>query len=151
VVPVLGQSEPSLDELLGLEPTPTAPENTTSESPATSDTDPSVADDIAESLQGPALTESFEFAVAEMGQVADQLESTQVGLPTQRLQQRILDRLDQLVAAASSSSPPSSSSSSGQGEPQPSDGDNQQNQPGEGQANQPGDAQQPGQGEAQAQ
>ncbi len=142
-VGAVAQSEPSLDELLGLDPTPAVTGDANTDAAADVR---SAAEEVAGVLQGPALSESFEFAVAEMMQVAVQLEATEVGLPTQRLQQRILDRLDQLVAAASSSPPPSSSGS-GQGQPQPRDGDNQQNRPGQGQAGQPGDANQPGQGE----
>ncbi|MEM8782482.1 MAG: hypothetical protein AAGE65_06440 [Planctomycetota bacterium] len=131
-------ADPTLDELLGLEPSaPAEPTPSSADGPP-----PTVADDVADTLQGPTLTESFALAVAEMTEVTERLDATQTGLPTRRLQQRVLDRLDQLIAAAAASPPPSSSSSESSGQGQPRDGDNQQNQPGQGQEGQPGNNQQ---------
>jgi hypothetical protein len=144
-----------LDELLGLEDAPAAAEAESGEASSegsSGESSGAAAADVAETLRGETLTEAFAVAVAEMGQVAQRLDAAETGLPTRRLQQRVLDRLDQLIAAASSSPPSSSSSSSsgqGQGQGQPQDGDNQQNRPG-----QPGDApagQDPAQGQGQAQ
>ncbi|MEM1446257.1 MAG: hypothetical protein AAGF84_09395 [Planctomycetota bacterium] len=140
-------NEPSLDELLGLEPSSETPPSE-AETPTDPNEDPaSVTGEITETLQGPSLTENFELAVAEMTEITEQLDATETGLPTQRLQQRVLDRLDQLIAAAASSPPPPSSGSGSSGQGQPRDGDNQQNQPGEGEEGQQGNAQQPGQGQ----
>lgn len=143
--------DPSLDELLGLEPNPASGSNETPNG-AVSEAEPSsvanqVTEQVTETLQGPTLTESFELAVAEMARVTDQLDATQTGLTTQRLQQRVLDRLDQLIAAASSGPPPPSSGSGSPSQGQPRDSDNQQNQPGQDPPPQPGYAQRPGQSE----
>lgn len=146
-------NEPSLDELLGLEPEQTASStsddatNTTDASASPTPETSTVTGEITETLQGPTLTENFELAVAEMTEITEQLDATETGLPTQRLQQRVLDRLDQLIAAASSSPPPPGSGSGSPGQGQPRDGDNQENQPGQNGQGQPGNAPQPGQGE----
>lgn len=144
--------EPSLDELLGLEPAPAENEINDTPSPAEPEAPNQVTDRVVETLEGPALTESFEFAVAEMTQIADQLEADDTGLPTRRLQQRVLDRLDQLIDAASSAPPPpSGGSGQPQGQGQPRDGDNDQNQPGQSPQGQNAQGNRPGQGQAQTQ
>lgn len=128
--------EPTLDELLGTtgseETVPPAQTETTE--PEVSVETPQADPALDELLAGERPTETFESAVAEMGQVTTRLDARDPGLPTQRLQQRILDRLDKVIAAASSP-PPSGGGGKGKGSPKNSD--NQKNQQG-GQGKKPG-------------
>lgn len=138
----VAQNQPSLDEMLDLPsaPKPAAP------APAT----PKPAGDaprqvvpvdpqVQRRLDAQNANENFEQAIAQMDNVANRLgKQKDPGLDTQRLQEEILARLDQVIAAAkmqqsSSSSSSSSSDSSGDSSnnpSQPSGGEqgNQQNQ-----------------------
>lgn len=122
---------PSLDELLGLvEPGETLDEDLLDADQA----------DLERELSAEAAREQLEQAVELMGDATDRLASAtgDTGLPTQRLQEDILRRLDMVIDAAeqqqSSSSSGSSSSSSSSESPtarqsqaagQPSSGTNE--------------------------
>ena len=138
--PVWGAgAEPTLDELLGISGDEEA-ESTEADSPESleGESDESAVDpELGEAITRDDPVEAFDLAVQEMSEVTERLDAEDTGLPTQRLQQRILDRLDQVIAAASSSPPPS-----GGGSSSPRNADNAQNQPGQ-QGQQPG--QRPGQ------
>lgn len=155
------QEQPTLDQLLDLAPPPAPessnPEPGTPESPP-SDTTPAGGDpapgDPADATEAGAgdsvLTEAvrrqleqqeaadaFAQAVRDMARVAGQLDDADPGIDTQRLQESILERLDQAIASAESQQSSSSSSSSSAGQPGgPSS--NQDNQSGNDPAAAPG-------------
>ncbi len=154
--PAVADEQPTLDELLNLEPPAGAevPADSDTASPtddiAAPDVDLPVDADLEDALTQDQINENFAQAVREMAEVTRQLDQRDAGLSTQRLQQRILDRLQQLIDAASQASPPPSGGGSGQ--PQPGNQDNTQNQPGQGQQGQqpqPGQGQRPQPGAAQ--
>ncbi|MEL6498955.1 MAG: hypothetical protein AAF937_06850 [Planctomycetota bacterium] len=107
-----GDPLPTLDELLGLE---------------------SAADDAADAVeqeleseleQADAISDAFVEAVGLMTQSADRLADTgDAGIVTQRIQEDILKKLEQLIEDAQQGS---SSSSSGSGSPQQSQQNRQQ-------------------------
>ena len=143
------QDQPTLDELLDLAPTPRPVEDTTPiESPRAADDDPAV-DGMKEQLSGEQLADAFAQAVADMDRVAERLEvRDDPGLDTQRLQESILERLDQLIEAAQQQQQ-SSSSSSGSGSGQSSNQDSSAQNAGQQDGQQPGDpGQQPGAAQA---
>ncbi|MEL7087596.1 MAG: hypothetical protein AAGL98_04020 [Planctomycetota bacterium] len=119
----LAQDQPTLDELLDLVPAETAdgsaaPSDAAPARPASGE--PATVDGMAERLSGQEIADAFAQTVADMGKVAVRLdERDDPGLDTQRLQESILARLDQLIEAAEQQQP-SSSSSSGSGSGKPS-------------------------------
>lgn len=137
------EDQPTLDELLNLSPPADASPDETPPSP-TESTTPGPTDDVAERLTGQQIGEAFDRAVADMDRVADRLsENADPGLDTQRLQESILSRLDQLIEAAEQSSN-SGGGGSGSSSNQDSSAQNAGQQP------QPGNGQQPGQANASA-
>lgn len=123
---------PSLDELLGLE------EET--EAPDTSGLD--------EALSPKQAGEAFTQAVGLMGQAADRIDGSQdAGLTTQRMQEEIIRKLDQIIESAqqnqNSSGSSSSSSSSSQQQQQPNQQSQQQDSPNSGDG-EPTDSSMPG-------
>ena len=142
---------PTLDELLGLE----------TEQPANPDGSPTIEDPNIEDPNAAALDavltpqqagEAFTQAVQLMDQVAGRIsDNNDLSIATQRLQEDILAKLDQVIEAAnennsnSSSSSSSSSQSSSEQQDQP---DQQQSQQGEGDqqnpSNQSGEESMPG-------
>jgi len=106
----------SLDDLLGL------PGSTPKDSNEGSDTETlKPADDLTKKRLEEALdsqekiSEAFKLAMKEMGETADRLEfSRDTGPVTQRLQQSIIRRLEDLIKAAEQQQSSSSSSSSSQ-------------------------------------
>lgn len=106
-------AQPTLDELLGI----------TQTQPGTEAAPPV---DVGPATTPPALPDEqqsadvFEQAVREMSQAADQLGPRRdTGIETQRLQQSILDKLDQAIASArQQGSQGGSSGESGQGQQQ---------------------------------
>lgn len=152
MLPALAQDQPTLDELLNLDPPATDSDDPKPEAESASpelDLPPNA--ELEEMLTAESLTENFAQAVAEMAEVTRQLDQRDPSLATQRLQQRILNRLEQLIDAASQSSPPPpGGAGQGGGQPQAGNQDNTQNQPGQGQSQQ-GQQPQPGQGQGQGQ
>lgn len=138
------QDQPTLDELLDLAPPATDPAQ-----PSTT-AEPPLAEGVEERLAGDQIADAFVAAVRDMDRVADRLgDDRDPGLDTQRLQESIIARLDQLIEAAqqqqSSSSSSSSSGSSGSSSNQDSSAQNAGQESAS--APQPGQGQQPGQGE----
>jgi hypothetical protein len=145
--PALPQTQPTLDDLLNLPPPPPESPEAPPESPQTPEDPPAPAEPneaVQQRLDGEAMTDAFQAAVADMALVADRLDPPEPvpgdpGLDTQRMQESILARLDQIIEAAEqqqSSSSSSSSSSSGQNQDSQAQNAGQQPQPGtaEGQA-----------------
>lgn len=100
---------PSLDELLGL-PTSEVPTETPGDDlPLTDPADR----ELDRKLSGNEIGEAFQQAVQLMDETADRLGAGRdYGLTTQRLQEDILRKLDQIIASAGQGSGSSSSSSS---------------------------------------
>ncbi|MEM7624967.1 MAG: hypothetical protein AAF333_05010 [Planctomycetota bacterium] len=123
-LPAAAQDQPTLDELLDLVPdrSPTQ-DDTTDETNPDVKTPPMIdeaptVDGVQERLSGEELADAFAQTVADMRKVAVRLdENDDPGLDTQRLQESILARLDQLIEATEQSSSSSSSSGSGSGQP----------------------------------
>lgn len=112
VTSAIAQNQPTLDDLLDLSPPPPA-ETSPDSSPSPTGDAPQATDAVQEKLDGKQLAEALDRAVADMGRVAQRLgDGDDPGLDTQRLQEEILRRLDQLVEAAEQQQ---SSSSSGSG------------------------------------
>ncbi len=148
-VPATAQNQPTLDELLDLAPPAAEPGGATDvpESPAPAPSaDVTLTEGVEDRLTGEQVADAFVQAVRDMDRVAARLDDNQdPGLDTQRLQESIIARLDQLIEAAQqqqqSSSSSSSSGSSGQASNQDSAAQNAGQQPG---PPQPGQGDSPG-------
>jgi hypothetical protein len=154
-------AQPSLDELLGLpkapagpakseKPTGTSPEGAKPEQPPGSGTPGDIATELDRLLKGEELGEAFEQAVGLMQDAKSRLNvQKDAGVETQRVQEDIIRKLDQLLKSMEqnqqSSSSSSSSSPSQQNQPRPAPS---QPRPGRGQGGQTpqgqGDGQQDG-------
>jgi len=111
-------SGPGLDELLGLDPPPQTPTPTPTPDPAATP-DPDVDHDAL-----PASSEEpFAAAAAQMERAAARLDTSRdPGLDTQRLQEDVLARLDQLIAdAVNNAAPPPPGGGGGGGASGPPD------------------------------
>ena len=148
----LAQDQPTLDELLDLAPPAEAspPDegagvNQDVSSPDTLPSEPLIVDGLEERLTGEQMADAFVNAVRDMDRVADRLgDARDPGLDTQRIQESILARLDQLIEAAQqqqSSSSSSSSGSSGSSSNQDSSAENAGQDSGQGSQPQPGGSQ----------
>ncbi|GAB4195755.1 MAG: hypothetical protein Kow00105_09960 [Phycisphaeraceae bacterium] len=113
--------QPTLDELLDLTPSQPAVdslEQPASETPST-DTSETLTESVTESLREADAADVFEQAVMEMGQVSRRLgRSFDPGIETQRMQESILRKLDQVIAAAKEQGQSGGSGSSGQAQSQ---------------------------------
>ena len=165
--------EPSIDDLLGIDDDP-ADDEPNADDPAgdePDDTDPKLTRDLDKALTGQQAADQFSQAIEEMEEVAIRLgEESDPGIDTQRMQDEIILKLEQIIASAEkvkSQQKPQP----GQGQPQQQQarqadkqqgqqpgeqqGEQQGQQPGEQQGQQPGDQQgqqpgdQQGQGEQQ--
>lgn len=99
---------PTLDELLGLESDAGADDR---------------RDALDRALSAEEAGDQFRQAVALMGDAAGRIDGRDLGLQTQRIQEDVLRRLDQVIEASQrqgGGGSSSSSSSSGQGQQQPS-------------------------------
>ncbi|TVS00459.1 MAG: hypothetical protein EA423_11605 [Phycisphaerales bacterium] len=95
---------PTLDELLGLE--------TREQTEARETTPDDVDRRLAEQLEG-GVRDLFEQVTRLMGETAERMRASRdTGLPTQRMQREVLEKLDQLIEAAGRQQQQSSSSSS---------------------------------------
>ena len=115
-------AQPSLDELLNLDPTPPAEAD-----PPETDPAPTDLSDLAGQLDAPAdAGDAFKQALTRMDDAAGLIEDAPAGLPAARAQQEVLALLDQVLAAATPP-PPGGGGGGGGGEPgeapEPSDGD----------------------------
>ncbi|MEO1236989.1 MAG: hypothetical protein AAFX76_09400, partial [Planctomycetota bacterium] len=109
------QDQPTLDELLDLAPPGNAPgsSETPEESEPAIDPVAPIAE-VQDRLTGQQVSDTFETAVRDMGAAAARLdEDDDPGLDTQRLQESILERLDQLIEAAQQQQQQSSSGGGG--------------------------------------
>jgi hypothetical protein len=135
--------QPSLDELLDLEPADTG----AADQSEAGSTDAANREDLERLLSQQEAADAFDEALEAMAAAADRLGPAQdPGLPTQRLQEEALDKLDQMIEAAKqpNPNPPPSGSGSSSGSPQNQDGSANnagQSAPTPGQGQQPGDAQ----------
>lgn len=156
---------PSLDDLLGTKPQPPAGSKPADASsppiePAAEVVDPT-RENLDRLLRGEEIGEAFNEAVKLMDTAARRLEGTgDASLTTQRVQEDVIRRLDQLLASLQRQQSQSSSSSSSSSQSQdqqaqrnqpnqrkpskPSRGQSQQSQSGEGQRNDLGPARQDG-------
>jgi hypothetical protein len=90
------EKQPTLDELLGL---PSAPPREGGK-PRPESVDPSKAD-LERKLSVREAAEQFKVAVDLMGETADRIQTSRdTGLTTQRMQEDIVRKLDQLIKAA---------------------------------------------------
>lgn len=122
---------PTLDELLGLESREDSPDNT----------------EIERALTAQEAGEAFSSAVVLMGDAADRIGgSGDTGLTTQRMQEDIIRKLDQVIESAqdnqNSGSGSSSSSSSSSPQQQPNQQQQSSESPSEG-SGEPGDSSTP--------
>lgn len=145
---------PSLDELLGTDEEPA--EEVTPAEEGEAPAGPELSRELERRLSGQEAADQFAQAVQDMAEAAARLsEERDAGIDTQRLQDEIILKLEQIIASAQNTQDQQSSSSSSsqqqqqarqadrggqqQGEPQPGE------QPGQPQGQQPG--QEPGEGE----
>ncbi len=146
---------PSLDELLGTEDD-AAEEQSPDEEPQAPDT-PELNRELERRLSGQEAADQFAQAVQDMAASAARLsEERDAGIDTQRLQDEIILKLEQIIASAQNTQEQQSSSSSSsqqqqarqadRGGQQQQQGEQQQGeQPGPPQGEQPGEGEQPGQ------
>ncbi|MCB9845824.1 MAG: hypothetical protein H6811_07575 [Phycisphaeraceae bacterium] len=93
---------PSLDELLGLEEAPLSDTEEGSGAGRTLPLDEAAQRELDRQLSGEQVGELFHQTVQLMGDAADRLElARDTGIATQRVQEDILRKLDQLIEAAS--------------------------------------------------
>ena len=118
-----GEKQPTLDELLDITPSEANPQPQTDGQPDHQDVIPIEDQDSSET--GQPVIDALDQAVVDMRTVSHRLgKQGDTGLTTQRLQESILSKLDQIIAAAkqqggsSGSSGSSSSGSSGQAQQQ---------------------------------
>lgn len=107
--------QPSLDELLQLMPSPRSTPNREN-IPTDQSTPQDIQADVLQQLSERQPGDVFGQAVQEMDQVADRMgRDLDAGLETQRLQESILSKLDQVIAAAKEAGLSASSGSGGAG------------------------------------
>ena len=140
--------EPSIDELLGLDDGKPAGEDKPDEPGpgADDDTDPRLTRDLDKALTGQQAADQFAQAIEEMEEVAIRLgEEADPGIDTQRMQDQIILKLEQIIASAektrSQQKPKPGQGKPQQGQPRQADkpGQQQGQQPGQEQGEKPGD------------
>ena len=147
--------EPSLDDLLGTGDEPGEGEPAEGED-AVDDSSggPELNRELERRLNGEEAADQFAQAIQDMAEAASRLgEDADAGIDTQRLQDEIILKLEQIISSAQNSEEQSSSSSSSQpGEPEARPADQGgQPQPGQQPGEQPGQGEQPGEGEGEGQ
>lgn len=125
--------QPTLDDLLDL--TPEKPTETESGEPSDDEpvTEPGLAESVGEALTASDAADAFEQAVDEMDRVSRRLgRSLDPGIETQRMQESILRKLDQVIKAAKQQQSGGGGGGSGQPRDQDQGGEQlaQQNQNG---------------------
>ncbi|MEM9414367.1 MAG: hypothetical protein AAGA29_02665 [Planctomycetota bacterium] len=168
---VTAENEPSLDDLLGTggDDDGDDAEDGTDVEPGGSDDEPDIDRALEQRLNGEEAADQFAQAVQDMEVAAARIgEDQDAGIDTQRLQDEIILRLEQIIASAQKSESESSSSSSSQQQQQQArqadrGGQQQGEQQGEGgqpaqqqgegageqDGQQPGEGDRPGQGDPQ--
>lgn len=99
------RAQPSLDDLLGITQPATGPQTPPprgqDDPPVQSSSPVELEPDVLRQLTDQSLPDVFGQAVGQMEQAADRLDAKlDAGLETQRLQQSVLAKLDQVIAAA---------------------------------------------------
>lgn len=137
--------EPSIDELLGLDDDKPGDEPKRDDEPAgdvADDTNPQLTRDLDKALTGQQAADQFAQAIQEMEEVAIRLsEEADPGIDTQRLQDEIILKLEQIIASAEKQKS-NQKPKPGQGKPQegkPRDADKPGQQPGQKPGDKPGD------------
>ena len=135
-----GQADqPSLDDLLNLSPDEPAPSQPVPENPDTQPGNENLTESVSEAMTASDAADAFEQAVQEMDSVSRRLgRALDPGVETQRMQESILRKLDQVIKAAKEQS--SGGGSSGQPREQDQGGESVAQQ---GQAQQQGGQPQP--------
>ena len=114
--------QPTLDDLLGI------PKDKPAANPRPAPADPTRTE-LDRKLSTQEVEEQFKQAVTLMGETAERLQTSRdTGLPTQRLQEDILRKLDQIIKAAEQNQKQSKSSQSQQSRDQQQSQPNQQQQ-----------------------
>jgi hypothetical protein len=134
------QSPPTVDDLLNLTPPPATQPSEKGAPPTTTDDEGVPIDpELLRKLSGEEPADVFEKAIAEMGQASDRLGKQQdAGLETQRIQEGVLAKLDQVIEAVEAQQQQSSSQQQQQQQQQNGSQQNaqQQQQQSQGQAQQ---------------
>ena len=139
--------EPSIDELLGLDDEEAPAEDPEPDEPQAGDqdqddTDPKLTRDLDKALTGEQAADQFAQAIEEMEEVAIRLgEEADPGIDTQRLQDEIILKLEQIIASAEKTKS-KQKPKPGQGKPQegkPRDADKPGQQQGQKPGEKPGD------------
>ncbi len=118
---VMGQADqPSLDDLLDLSPSEPIVDDGVPDQSNPADPDESINESVEQALSATDPADVFEQAVDEMGLVSRRLgRALDPGVQTQRMQESILRKLDQVIEAAQEQS--SSGGGGGSGEPRDQD------------------------------
>jgi hypothetical protein len=139
--------EPSLDDLLKI-PTPHAPEAPDQAKPADDAAKPDLQIDPAllePELSAAEASDAFKAAVADMNKVAGRLaDAHDPTLPTQRMQESILARLDKVIDAAQKQCKQCQGGGQGSGQPKPQQQDQGSQKNAKKPGSQQGQQQQPG-------
>lgn len=145
--------EPSLDELLGLddEGNDAKPDAVPKQNSDPDPANPELTRELEKRLSGKEASEQFVQAIAEMEEIAIRLgEESDPGIDTQRMQDEIILKLEQIISSAEKTPSQQQQPQQGQsqpGQPRQADKGGQQPQPGQQQGQQQGpqQGQQPGQ------
>lgn len=138
--PAPAPGQPTLDELLGLPKQ--KPEDKPTEKPRPDPVDPTKTD-LERKLSSREVAEGFKVAIELMGETADRIQTSRdTGLTTQRMQEDIIRKLDQLIKAAEQQQQQQRQSSRSRGQR-----DQQQNQPNQQQQQSPTERQEAGKGD----
>lgn len=135
--------EPSIDDLLGLDDDEPGDDDKPDPKPDDGDeTDPKLTRDLDKALTGKQAADQFAQAIEEMQEVAIRLgEESDPGIDTQRMQDEIILKLEQIIASAEKKKS-QQKPKPGQGKPQqgkPREADKPGEQPGEQQGDKPGE------------
>ena len=138
--------EPSIDDLLGLDDDNDKPDDKPKpvdpDADHDHDVDPKLTRDLDKALTGQQAADQFSQAIQEMEEVAIRLsDEADPGIDTQRMQDEIILKLEQIIASAEKSKS-QQKPKPGQGKPQqgkPREADKPGEQPGEQQGDKPGE------------
>jgi len=127
--------QPTLDDLLDLSPRGSAVTDRSGDEALTADQDKDLADSVQRALSASEAADAFEQAVQEMDEVSRRLgRALDPGVDTQRMQESILRKLDQVIDSAKQQQSSSGGGGSGRPRGQDTGGDElaQQQQPASG-------------------
>ena len=116
--------QPSLDDLLDLSPSGSAVTEPGEDNPPTADPGEGLVESIQRTLSASQAAGAFEQAVQEMGEVSRRLgRALDPGVDTQRMQESILRKLDQVIESAKQQSSSGGGGGSSQSRGQDTGGD----------------------------